>query len=93
MPLMASTCVFPPPLGVLTMLNLPLFRWEFFTTLDYEWSVIRGRRPYRWTIWVSGDGLFFGVSLTLRTELSPSLGLFLYADSHPCGSNPQHCRV
>jgi len=26
--------------------------WEFFTTLDYEWSVIRGRRPYRWTIWV-----------------------------------------
>jgi hypothetical protein len=26
--------------------------WEFFTTLDYEWSIIRGRRPYRWTIWV-----------------------------------------
>jgi hypothetical protein len=24
--------------------------WEFFTTLDYEWDVIRGRRPYRWTI-------------------------------------------
>jgi len=29
-----------------------LFIWEFVTTLDYEWSVIRGRRPYRWTIWV-----------------------------------------
>ncbi|KAI0288463.1 hypothetical protein B0F90DRAFT_1930106, partial [Multifurca ochricompacta] len=29
-----------------------LFIWEFFTTLDYEWSVIVGRRPYRWTIWV-----------------------------------------
>jgi hypothetical protein len=27
--------------------------WEFITTLDYEWSVIQGRRPYRWTIWVS----------------------------------------
>jgi len=29
-----------------------LYIWEFFTTLDYEWSVIRGRRPYRWTIWI-----------------------------------------
>ncbi|KAI0001532.1 hypothetical protein BJV74DRAFT_73961 [Russula compacta] len=27
-----------------------VFIWEFFTTLDYEWSVIRGHRPYRWTI-------------------------------------------
>jgi hypothetical protein len=31
--------------------NLPS-SWEFFTTLDYEWSVFRGHRPYRWTIWV-----------------------------------------
>jgi len=23
--------------------------WEFVTTLDYEWNVIQGRRPYRWT--------------------------------------------
>ncbi|KAH9958775.1 hypothetical protein BC827DRAFT_1218445 [Russula dissimulans] len=29
-----------------------LYIWEFLTTLDYEWSVIRGRRPYRWTIWI-----------------------------------------
>ncbi|KAF8487381.1 hypothetical protein DFH94DRAFT_24739 [Russula ochroleuca] len=29
-----------------------VFIWEFFTTLDYEWDVIRGHRPYRWTIWV-----------------------------------------
>jgi hypothetical protein len=27
-------------------------RWEFVTTLDYEWDVFRGRRPYRRTIWV-----------------------------------------
>jgi len=27
-----------------------LYIWEFVTTLDYEWSVIRRRRPYRWTI-------------------------------------------
>ncbi|KAH9962347.1 hypothetical protein BC827DRAFT_213687 [Russula dissimulans] len=29
-----------------------LYIWEFFTHLDYEWSVIRGHRPYRWTIWI-----------------------------------------
>ncbi|KAI9454253.1 hypothetical protein BJY52DRAFT_766903 [Lactarius psammicola] len=29
-----------------------LFIWEFFITLEYELSVIRGRRPYRWTIWI-----------------------------------------
>jgi len=29
-----------------------LYIWEFITTLDYEWSVIQGRRPYRWTIWI-----------------------------------------
>ncbi|KAF8494699.1 hypothetical protein F5888DRAFT_1846223 [Russula emetica] len=29
-----------------------LYIWEFFTTLDYEWEVIRGRHPYRWTIWI-----------------------------------------
>jgi len=29
-----------------------VFFWEFFTTLDYEWRVIRGHIPYRWTIWI-----------------------------------------
>jgi hypothetical protein len=29
-----------------------LYIWEFFTTLDYEWGVIRGDLPYRWTIWI-----------------------------------------
>lgn len=32
--------------------QLSLSSWEFFTTLDYEWAVIRGRLPYRWTILV-----------------------------------------
>ena len=32
-----------------------MYSWEFFTTLDYEWKVIRGRIPYRWTIWVRDD--------------------------------------
>lgn len=29
-----------------------LYIWEFVSTLDYEWSVIRRRRPHPWTIWV-----------------------------------------
>lgn len=29
-----------------------LYIWEFVTTLEYEWDVIRRRRPYRWTIWI-----------------------------------------
>jgi hypothetical protein len=29
-----------------------IFIWEFFVTLEYELSIIRGHRPYRWTIWV-----------------------------------------
>ncbi|KAH9969986.1 hypothetical protein BGW80DRAFT_1461608 [Lactifluus volemus] len=32
--------------------NLPLLSWEFFTTLDFESSVIKGIHPYRWTIWI-----------------------------------------
>jgi hypothetical protein len=23
-------------------------RWEFFTTLDFEWQVYTGRRPWKW---------------------------------------------
>ncbi|KAI0052414.1 hypothetical protein FA95DRAFT_1601789 [Auriscalpium vulgare] len=29
-----------------------IYIWEYFTTLDYEWSVLTGKRPYRWTIWI-----------------------------------------
>jgi hypothetical protein len=29
-----------------------IFIWEFFVTLDYEWSIFQRRRPYRWTIWI-----------------------------------------
>lgn len=41
--------------------NVTLFSWEFFTTLYFEWDVIRGRRPYLWSIWVCG--LHWGLSL------------------------------
>ncbi|VDB92359.1 unnamed protein product [Peniophora sp. CBMAI 1063] len=26
--------------------------WEYISNFDYEWDVLRGTRPYRWTIWV-----------------------------------------
>jgi hypothetical protein len=27
-------------------------RWEYFTTIWFEWQIIRGKRRCRWTIWV-----------------------------------------
>ena len=42
------------------------YSWEFFTTLDYEWSIMQGHRPYRWTIWVRNHALtLFGSRLQL----------------------------
>ena len=32
--------------------------WEYVTTLDFEWSVIRRHQRYRWTIWVHDDKAF-----------------------------------
>ncbi|KAH9968291.1 hypothetical protein BJV74DRAFT_868632 [Russula compacta] len=29
-----------------------IYFWEFFTTLDFEWSVVQGHRPYLRTIWI-----------------------------------------
>jgi len=38
--------------------STPASSWEFLTTLGYEVNIIRGRRPYRWTIWVSTGSIF-----------------------------------
>ena len=54
---MVSSCGFACWL-IFTQAN-PRFSWEFFTTLDYEFDIIRGRRPYAWTIWVSNSGRIF----------------------------------
>jgi len=29
-----------------------LYIWEFVTTISYEWSIVQGRRHYRWSIWI-----------------------------------------
>ena len=53
-----SPCLVPTALAsilyVATQSRPSASSWEFFTTLGYEWDVIRGRRPYRWTILVCG---------------------------------------
>ena len=36
--------------------HFPNRSWEFVTTLDFEWNVIRRHQRYRWTIWVRDDG-------------------------------------
>jgi hypothetical protein len=39
------------------MLTVDCYRWEFVTTLDFEWEVFTGRRPWKWS---------FAVYLTAR---------------------------
>ncbi|KAH9993367.1 hypothetical protein BJV77DRAFT_998172, partial [Russula vinacea] len=59
--------------------------WEFVTTLDYEWRVIRGRLPYRWSIWVRNDWrLWFPWPLgrLLRRARSLSCGCSIYRSSY-----------
>jgi hypothetical protein len=60
--------------------------WEFVSTLDYEWSVIRGHRPFGWTIWVRINAHFFcWVSLPRSgrcTSLSCLADLLHYAHIH-----------
>ncbi|KAI0052420.1 hypothetical protein FA95DRAFT_1314656 [Auriscalpium vulgare] len=29
-----------------------IYLWEFLSSLDYEWSILRGRRNWRWTVWL-----------------------------------------
>jgi hypothetical protein len=63
--------------------------WEIVTTLDYEWNVIRGRRPYRWTIWVCNHSPFSACSVTLLCETDCCVVVALL--SYPCG-HPRGCR-
>jgi len=61
-----------------------LYIWEYFTTLEYEWSILRGRRPYRWTIWVYSlarlstlVGISFVISLSFLSTAAASLLIVL----------------
>ena len=86
------------PVGLLIPLSTcrshltnPTRSWEFFTNLDYEFGIIRGRRPYRWTIWVRNSGLCFWAS---RPRLSLGLNaacvdLLLCPPGYPFNGDPQ----
>ena len=52
--------------------TIPTHSWEFVTTLEYEWDIIRGRIPYQWTIWVRNNLLFALISCS-QADLSPGL--------------------
>ena len=73
--------------------QLSLSSWEFFTTLDYEWGVIRGRLPYRWTIWVSNNPCFtflFYHALRLSSFLH-SVDLLPRTCGRSFGLDSSHC--
>ena len=60
---LGSTCVSALPLVPFALTAYQIIRrfissWEFVTTLDYEWDVLRGHRPFRWTIWVGSNTRF-----------------------------------
>ncbi|KAI0276823.1 hypothetical protein BC826DRAFT_1114015 [Russula brevipes] len=59
-----------------------LYIWEFATTLDYEWSIIWGRRPYRWTIWI--------YSLTRLATLTTVIDIIVYLNTK---ATPHRCQA
>ncbi len=62
--------------------------WEFVITLEYEWNVIRGRRPYRWPILVCNHSSFSVCSATFSAKLIACVIVALL--SYPCG-HPRGC--
>ncbi|KAF8491232.1 hypothetical protein F5888DRAFT_1076072 [Russula emetica] len=58
-----------------------IYIWEYLTTLDFELDVIRGRRPYRWTIWI--------YSLTRVSTLTSVILSFVALDT----TTPINCQA
>ena len=82
---------FAAPACTRAMLTAAYHRWEYFTTLDFEWEVFTGRRPWKWSFVVyfiarlltMGSTIltFIGFNLTTQFNCSvrgssiPSLGI------------------
>jgi hypothetical protein len=45
----ASTCTFDLTPRHEAILTTAYLRWEFLSTLDFEWEVFTGRRPWKWS--------------------------------------------
>ena len=49
----ASTCALQLADTIpFAMLTAPCHRWEFLSTLDFEWEVFTGKRPWKWSFTV-----------------------------------------
>ncbi|KAF8492451.1 hypothetical protein F5888DRAFT_1891854, partial [Russula emetica] len=46
-----------------------IYLWEYVTTLDFELDIIRGRRSYRWTIWVAAYVSLINASLLIIVRM------------------------
>ena len=49
-------------------------RWEFFSALNFEWSFLRGRREWNWTVLV---GLSFGSPCGVDDQLPTTEQLYI----------------
>ena len=65
------------------------YSWEFVTTLEFEWDVVRGRLQYRWTFWVRNNILFSSLSESQADVLvQHSVDLLTCTSGRPFGRNP-----
>ena len=46
---MASTCMFDLAPCYKAILKTAYLRWEFFSTLNFEWEVFTGIQPWKWS--------------------------------------------
>jgi len=69
-----------------------LYIWEFITTLDYELDVIRGRRPYRRSIWIYSFTrvvTLLAVILNVASiDIATPINCQVSGGSHICGMAP-----
>ncbi|KAI0274119.1 hypothetical protein BGY98DRAFT_1117716 [Russula aff. rugulosa BPL654] len=76
-----------------------IYFWEFFTTLDYEWRVIRGRLPHRYTIWLyslTRVACLLGVilctfGLDVRTPINCQVWMYFLALRYAWNPQAQNC--
>jgi hypothetical protein len=77
------------------ILTTPCHRWEFFTTLDFEWEVFTGKRPWKWSFIVYlaarllalmatvGDLVGFNLTSQFDCDVSIRFGIPLFSTDQP----------
>jgi hypothetical protein len=64
---------FAAPTSTGAMLTAAYHRWEFFTTLDFEWEVFTGRRPWKWSFAVYFVARLLAMGSTILTFIGLNL--------------------